>query len=77
VLGSVMDDKPQLVVAVTADLVERGLDAGKLIREVARIVEGGGGGRPTLAQAGGRNAAKLPEALARVQDLVRQVVNRD
>ena len=72
VLGTVVDGKPQLVAAVTKDLVERGLDAGRLIREVAQIVEGGGGGRPTLAQAGGRNAAKLPEALRRVPELVRQ-----
>jgi len=75
VLGSVVDDKPQLVAAVTKDLVERGLDAGELVREVARVVEGGGGGRPTMAQAGGRNAAKLPEALGRVPELVRQTLS--
>ena len=73
-LGTVIDDRPQLIIAVTEDLVKRGLHAGKLIGEVARMVGGGGGGRPVMAQAGGKDAAKLPEALAQVPDLVRRAL---
>ncbi len=64
VLGAVLDGKPSLVAAVTPDLVERGLRADWLAKEVASLVGGGGGGRATLAQAGGRDASKLQEALA-------------
>jgi alanyl-tRNA synthetase len=63
VLGTVLEDRPALVAAVTDDLVARGVDAAKLVREIARVVGGGGGGKPTLAQAGGRDATKLDEAL--------------
>ncbi|MGC9335592.1 MAG: DHHA1 domain-containing protein, partial [Anaerolineae bacterium] len=70
VLGTVIDNRPNFVAAITPDLVERGLKAGSLIKEVARVVGGGGGGRPTLAQAGGRDPDRLGEAL----DLVPRVV---
>jgi alanyl-tRNA synthetase len=63
VLGSVADDRPQLVAAVTDDLTKKGLHAGNLIKTVAAVVGGGGGGRPNMAQAGGKDASKLPEAL--------------
>ncbi len=74
VLGAVISDKPSLVAAVTPDLVERGLKAGAIVQQVARVVGGGGGGRPTLAQAGGRDASRLDEALAQVVRLVGQVM---
>jgi len=70
VLGAIIDGKPGLVAAVTPDLVEAGLKADDLVKEVAEVVGGGGGGRPTLAQAGGRDPQKLAEALSRVPDLV-------
>ncbi len=70
VLGAVDRDKVLLVGAVTPDLVEQGLSAGKIIAEVARKVGGGGGGRPDLAQAGGKNPAALPAALRSVRSLV-------
>ena len=70
VLGMVLDDRPQLIAAVTADLVERGLRADELVRRIARIVGGGGGGRATLAQAGGRDAGRLDEALAAAREFV-------
>ncbi len=69
-LGTVVHGQPLLIVAVTADLVKQGLKAGDLIRPAAQVIGGGGGGRPTLAQAGGRDAARLPEALAVVPGLV-------
>lgn len=70
VLSAVSDNKPLLIVAVTEDLTKRGLKAGDIVREVAKIVGGGGGGRPTLAQAGGKNPEKLPEAMDAVPGLV-------
>ncbi len=70
VLGAVINGKPNFVAAVTPDLVERGLRAGDLVKKVARAVGGGGGGRPTLAQAGGRDPDRLDEAL----DLVPRIV---
>ena len=67
VLASVAEDgKPTLIAAVTEDLVKRGLNAGELVKFVAAPLGGGGGGRPTLAQAGGKDAARLDEALASV-----------
>jgi len=76
VLGAVIDGKPNLVAAVTPDLVERGLKAGALIQQVAKVVGGGGGGRPTLAQAGGRDASKLGDALALVAGLVEEQIGK-
>ncbi|MFN2154818.1 MAG: DHHA1 domain-containing protein, partial [Anaerolineae bacterium] len=72
VLGTVIDGKPSIVSAVTQDLTKRGLHAGSLAKVVAQKVGGGGGGRATLAQAGGRDASRLPEALASVPGLVRE-----
>jgi len=68
-VGSVVDGKVNLVAAITKDLTKR-FQAGKLIQEVARVVGGGGGGRPDLAQAGGKEPARLDEALHLVYDIV-------
>ncbi len=62
-VGAVINDKPNLIVAVTPDAVERGLDARQIIGAAAKLIGGGGGGKPTLAQAGGRDASKLQDAL--------------
>jgi alanyl-tRNA synthetase len=66
VLATTQNGQPIIVAAVTEDLVARGLHAGELVKSVAEVVGGGGGGKPTLAQAGGKDASKLPEALAQV-----------
>ncbi|MBM4442188.1 MAG: alanine--tRNA ligase [Candidatus Rokubacteria bacterium] len=68
-VGGAVDGKVNLVAAVTKDLTKR-FPAGKLVQEVAKAVGGGGGGRPDLAQAGGKDPAKLDEALALVYDVV-------
>ncbi|MBI2879163.1 MAG: hypothetical protein HYY19_05525 [Candidatus Rokubacteria bacterium] len=68
-LGGVVDGKVALVSAVTRDLTGR-FHAGRLIQEVARDVGGGGGGRPELAQAGGKDPARLDQALQGVYDWV-------
>jgi alanyl-tRNA synthetase len=72
VLAAAEDDKVNLVAAVTPDLVSKGFHAGKIIKEVAVIVGGSGGGRPDMAQAGGKDATKLQAALAAVEGLVVQ-----
>jgi alanyl-tRNA synthetase len=68
-VGSVVDGKVNLVAAVTKDLTKR-FQAGKLVQDVARAVGGSGGGRPDLAQAGGKEPAKLDAALDGVYDAV-------
>lgn len=74
VLASEQNGKPLLIAAVTDDVVKRGLHAGQLVQKVAKIVGGGGGGRPTLAQAGGKETAKLAEALDQVQVYIREAL---
>jgi len=61
-VGSVVDGKVNLIAAVTKDLTSR-FQAGRLIQEVAKAVGGGGGGRPDIAQAGGKDPARLDAAL--------------
>jgi alanyl-tRNA synthetase len=71
VLASVGEaGRPVVIAAITQDLVERGLRAGDLVGYVAGFLGGGGGGRPTLAQAGGKDASRLDEALASVSGWV-------
>jgi alanyl-tRNA synthetase len=69
-LGAVINEKPNLIVAVSPDLVERGFDAQKIVRASAPLMGGGGGGKPALAQAGGKDAKKLQDALAQVVKVV-------
>ncbi|GAF24774.1 alanine--tRNA ligase [Neomoorella thermoacetica] len=64
VLGSQHDGRVNFVAMVSKDLVQRGIHAGNLLREVARIASGGGGGRADMAQAGGKDPGKLDQALA-------------
>lgn len=64
VLGSASDGRVNFVAMASKDVVAKGIHAGNLLREVARIAAGGGGGRPDMAQAGGKDPAKLEQALA-------------
>ncbi|HXR60450.1 MAG TPA: alanine--tRNA ligase, partial [Solirubrobacterales bacterium] len=64
VLGGAFGSKAGLVALVSKETVERGLSAGSIIREIAPLVGGGGGGRDEMAQAGGKDPSKLDEALA-------------
>lgn len=73
VLGSVQEDKVNLIAAVTPDLIEKGYHAGKVIKEVATRCGGGGGGRPDMAQAGGKDPNKLDQALQFVEEWVKSV----
>ena len=74
-LGGLTEGSPILVTMVTSDLVERGLNAGSIARDAAKLMGGGGGGRPEMAQAGGRQPEKLDDALAAVAGLVRAALS--
>ncbi|HTG62621.1 MAG TPA: DHHA1 domain-containing protein, partial [Terriglobia bacterium] len=73
VLGSVSDGKVSLVAAVSKDLTNR-LDAGKIVKAAAAIVDGSGGGRKDLAEAGGKNPEKLDESLRSVPSIVERML---
>ncbi|WP_141992128.1 alanine--tRNA ligase [Bacillus sp. B4EP4a] len=70
VLGSAQGDKVNLIAGVTKDYIDRGFHAGKLVKEVASRCGGGGGGRPDMAQAGGKDPGKLDAALNFVEEWV-------
>ena len=70
-LGAVIDGSPVIVTMITPDLVDRGLHAGNIARDAAKIMGGGGGGRPDAAQAGGRQPDRLGAALDAVSNLIR------
>jgi alanyl-tRNA synthetase len=70
VLATISEDKPSFLAVVTQDLVAKGFNAGNIVREVAKVTGGSGGGKPTMAQAGGKDKTKIEEALQLVQKLV-------
>jgi alanyl-tRNA synthetase len=72
VLGSINDGRPTIIAAITDDLLVQGLNAIELVRFVAAPLGGSGGGRPTLAQAGGRDGSKLDTALESVESWVKE-----
>ncbi len=75
VLGAILGGKVSFIVVVTDDLIrQRGLKAGEIVKRVASIAGGGGGGKDHLAQAGGKDPAKLPEALSRSAEIVKTLL---
>jgi alanyl-tRNA synthetase len=68
------EGKVSLLAALTPDLVKKGLKSGDIVKQVAAIVGGSGGGKPDIAQAGGKDAAKLPEALLKADQLGRELI---
>ena len=70
VFGFEDEGKVTLLAGMTNDLIEKGLSAGDVIKNIAPIVDGGGGGRPQMAQAGGKNPQKIDEALARAAEII-------
>jgi len=72
VFGFEDNGKATLLAAVTDDLIKKGLKAGDIVKEIAPIVDGGGGGRPQMAQAGGKNPGKIGDALARAAELIKE-----
>lgn len=74
-LGSVQDDKVNFIATATKDVVKRGFHAGKVVKEVATVAGGGGGGRPDMAQAGGKHPEKLAESLEKGEACIREQLN--
>ena len=74
VLAAENDGKVQLLVSVTKDLTDR-VKAGALVKELAPIVGGGGGGRPDFAEAGGKDPSKIDAMLAKAEELVRAALS--
>jgi alanyl-tRNA synthetase len=73
VLATIYDGRPSFLTMVTPDLVARGFHAGDIIDRVARVTGGGGGGKAAMAQAGGKDPARVDEALRLVRTLVQKV----
>ena len=70
VLGSVINGRPMVIATVTEDIISRGIKAGELVKYLAEILGGSGGGKPSLAQAGGKDASKLEGALEAVSGYI-------
>ena len=70
VLGAVQQEKVSFVVMADKSAVKAGIHAGNIIKEVAKVAGGGGGGRPDMAQAGGKQPAKIGEALAKAEEMI-------
>jgi alanyl-tRNA synthetase len=70
VLGLADGDKVTLLAGVTDDLVKKGLNAGDVVKAIAPIVDGGGGGRPQMAQAGGKKPDKINDALTKAAEII-------
>jgi alanyl-tRNA synthetase len=69
------DGKVTLLAGVTDDLIKKGLKAGDIVKEIAPIVDGGGGGRPQMAQAGGKNPKKIGKALEKANQFIKKKLN--
>ncbi len=74
-LASVVDGKVNLAAGFTPDLVSQGFHAGNWLKQVAPVVGGGGGGRPDLAQAGGKDATKIPEAMEKAAEAIKAILS--
>jgi alanyl-tRNA synthetase len=72
VLGMIDGDKVTLLAGVTDDLIRKGLKAGDIVKEIAPIVDGNGGGKPQMAQAGGKKGENLPQALRKAVEFIKQ-----
>ena len=68
------EGKVVLVAGISRGLVEQGANAGNWVREVAPVVGGGGGGKPDMAQAGGKDASKIPRALEKATEIITQML---
>jgi alanyl-tRNA synthetase len=71
VLGAIVGERPVFIATVTPDLVQKGHNAGDIVRQVSKAAGGGGGGKANFAQAGGKDVTKLDEALGLVKSLIK------
>ena len=70
ILGTELEGRVVFVAKVTPDLIKKGVNAGKIIREVAKVAGGGGGGRPDFAQAGGKDPSRLEDAINKAVEII-------
>ena len=70
VLASVAGDKVNLMVTASKEAMDKGAHAGNLIKEIAPLVKGGGGGRPNMAQAGGKDPSGVEAALKKAEEVL-------
>ena len=76
VIGTVLEDKVSFIVTVSKDWIAEGAHAGNLIKEIAKVAGGSGGGRPDMAQAGGKDPAQLPKALEQAHKIIEQQLKK-
>lgn len=74
VIASALDDKVSLMVTATDGAIKLGAHAGNIVKNIASFIGGGGGGRPNMAQAGGKNTAGIDEAIAKVKEVVQEQI---
>ncbi|GAI25992.1 unnamed protein product, partial [marine sediment metagenome] len=72
VLGFIEDGNVTLLAGVTDDLIKKGLKAGDIVKQIAPLIDGGGGGRPQMARAGGKNPEKIDDALTKAAEIIKE-----
>ncbi len=77
VFGFTDEGRVTLLAGVTDDLIKKGLKAGDIVKHIAPLVDGGGGGRPQMAQAGGKNPEKLDDALKKAAEIIKEKLADD
>jgi alanyl-tRNA synthetase len=75
IFATISEDKLSFVASVTDDLIKRGIKAGEIVKEVAKLTGGSGGGKPHLAQAGGKDITKLDFALSKVPEIIKRMIS--
>ena len=70
-IGSIVNSNPMMIIMVTKDLADRGINASDMAKKVAKIMDGGGGGKSEIAQAGGKLSDKLPDAISMIPTLIK------
>ena len=70
IAGSVFDSKPTLIIMLSQDLVKKGKNAGSIVREASKLIQGSGGGQPFFATAGGKDTEAIQEAILKAKELI-------